>query len=60
MIKSLYVDQIGFVQVGTSFMGEYVYDLIEYSPNEEMYRCYINKELVTEYNKKYVIQINYE
>jgi hypothetical protein len=59
MIKSIFVDQLGEMRIGNPNMYS-TYDKIEYEINTEMYRCYRNNKLEVEYNKRFVIKIEYE
>ena len=59
-IKSIYVDQIGRIKIGNPSIYNNTYDKIEYEMNEEMYRCYLNEKIVREYNKRFVVSVEYD
>jgi hypothetical protein len=59
-IKTIFVDQLGWFRIDNPSIYENTFDEIEYEMNEQMYRCYVNKKLVAEFNKQFVIKVGYE
>jgi hypothetical protein len=60
-ISGIYIDQLGIIGVGsTNMYGALVYDEITYDQDTQMYRCYSNGKLEAEFNKQFVIKVEYE
>ena len=59
MIKSIYVESIGNIEVGSPSMGERRYEKIFYEPNIEMYQCFLDGKIVEAFNKRYVVMVSY-